>query len=620
MSEIKVAFSSKIEEQLNRLGIRIKKDFPNSEMKFNINNQGSYTAPLAFSQFLWGYEWDEYEFRITQKGKDYFYLEYEKNDIIVIFTTDWVESKSGILDEYHPNLCIGRLYGAEGMEELLIAIDDENLENPGINVVMPDFPGGMGTLGKLEQLLSYLEIVPMSGIKNKINKEFIDKTQTEDDVNVEFSKVISAFVDGAQQDNKEEEKIKLQYFNKLCNEFFNKHPEASIASIANGLVQLGVPYEQAIGDVSWARCFGTGEEENSSQPSRGEVEIESINETTIIEGKFNNPSEEEIREFIGLIDAWESDEVKVYVKKGMPVNLYFNGTTPIIKAVEGGFKEIIEFFIAEGADLEAKDKDGDTALHTAINWLRVEVVELLIKAGADLTSLARNGNTVLTSAVKNRIADIDLPNKKKNIIGILLEAGADVNQKNADGTYTLWHLAEYNSLPIIEKAIKCRADVNMCNENGMPLMHHLAVKARGYEEIIDALIKAGADPLAVNSHGWNLYMIAVWFKNEKLQELLKSHKADVVKDEKLGFFAGIADGKLSEVKKFIEDGIDINSKFINGESVVTIAAAFEQEEVLKYFIEAGVDINLCNDFGTDAFGYAEGKEGILKILNEYKEN
>jgi ankyrin repeat protein len=348
------------------------------------------------------------------------------------------------------------------------------------------------------------------------------------------------------------------------------------------------------------------------------VETKSINETTIIKDKINTPSEEEIRDFLGLIDAWEIDGVKAYVKKGMPVNLYFNGTTPIIKAVEGGFKETIEFLIAEGADLEAKDKDGDSALHTAINWLRVEVVELLIKAGADLTSLAGNGNTVLTSAVRNRIADIDLPNKKKNIIGILMEAGADVNQKNADGTYTLWHLAEYNSLPIIEKAIKYRADINMCNENGMPLMHHLAVKARGYEEIIDTVIKAGADPLAVNLHGWNLYMIAVWFKNEKLQELLKGHKADVVKDEKLDFFAEIAYGKLSEVKKFIEDGIDINSKFINGESVVTIAAAFEQEEALKYFLEAGVDINLCNDFGTDAFGYAEGKEGILKILNEYK--
>lgn len=620
MSETKMAFSSKIEEQLNRLGIRKKKDFPNSKMKFYINNQCSYTAPLAFSQFLWGYEWDEYEFRITQKGKDYFYLEYEKNDIIVIFTTDWVESKSRNLDEYHPNLCIGRLYGAEGMEELLIAIDDENLENPGINVVMPDFPGGMGTLGKLEQLLSYLEIVPFAGIKNMVNKEYDAKAWAEDEVDEEFSKVISTFVDGAQQDNKEEEKIKLQYFNKLCNEFFNKHPEASIASIANGLVQLGVPYEQAIGDVIWARCFGTGDEENSSQLSRGEVEKESINEATIIKDKINTPSEEEIREFLGLIDAWEIDEVKAYVKKGMPVNLYFNGTTPIIKAVEGGFKEAIEFLIAEGADLEVKDKDGDTALHTAINWLRVEVVELLIKAGADLTSLAGNGRTALTSAVKNQIADIDFSTKKKKIIEILLEAGVDVNGKNADGTFTLWHLAEYGNLHFIEKAVEKDADVNICNENGMPLIHHLAVKARGYEEIIDTLIKAGADPLAVNSHGWNLYMIAVWFKNEKLQELLKGHKADVVKDEKLGFFAAIADGNLSEVKKFIEDGIDINSKFINGESVVTIAAAFEQEEALKYFLEAGVDINLCNNFGTDAFGYAEGKEGILKILNEYKGN
>jgi ankyrin repeat protein len=610
---------NKIEEHINRLGIRRKKDFPESEMKFYINNEGNYNAPLAISQFLWGYDWDGYEFKITDKGKDYFYLDYEKNDIIVIFSIDWIETKSRILDEWHPNLCIGRLFGAEGMEELLINIDDENQDNPGINVVMPGFPGGMGTLGNLGQLLSYLEIVPGSGVKNKFNEELANKNGTIAQTDEEFSKVISAFVDGAKQDDKEEQKIKLQYFNKLCNEFFHKHPEASLASIANGLVQLGVPYKQAFGDVAWARCFGTGEAENSSKPSRGEEQNYTVNETNIIENKIHTPSEEEKAEFLGLIDAWEIDEVKAYVKKGMPVNLYFNGTTPIIKAVEGGFKETIEYLIAEGADLEAKDKDGDTALHTAINWLRVEVVELLIKAGADLTSLAGNGRTTLTSAVKNQIADVDFSTKKKKIIEILLEAGADVNGKNADRTFNLWHLAEYGNLHFVEKAIEKGADVNICNANGMPITHHLAAKGKGYEEIIDRLIEAGTDPLAINRHGWNLFMIASWYYNEKLKEILKTRKADVVKDEKLDFFAAIADGKLLEVKNFIEQGIDINSKFINGESVVIMAAAFNQEELLKYFLEAGVDMNLCNEFGKDAFGYAQGKEGILKILNEYKE-
>jgi hypothetical protein len=69
-----------------------------------------------------------------------------------------------------------------------------------------------------------------------------------------FSAVLSAFVALMRAPRKSEEERRLgREFNRLCDEFFEAYPDASLADLASGLVQLGVPYEQAFRDLTWAR-------------------------------------------------------------------------------------------------------------------------------------------------------------------------------------------------------------------------------------------------------------------------------------------------------------------------------------------------------------------------------
>lgn len=81
------------------------------------------------------------------------------------------------------------------MEELLIDIKDPNEDNPGINVVMPDFLGGIGTQDKLGKLLSYLEIVSVNDIENKINEQITNKKniKTEDKIYTPSEEEIKEF-------------------------------------------------------------------------------------------------------------------------------------------------------------------------------------------------------------------------------------------------------------------------------------------------------------------------------------------------------------------------------------------------------------------------------------------
>ena len=58
-----------------------------------------------------------------------------------------------------------------------------------------------------------------------------------------------------------------------------------------------------------------------------------------------------------------------------------NGETPLHDAAYGGQKEIVELLIAEGADVNAKDRDGETPLDGAIKYKRTETADLLRKHG-----------------------------------------------------------------------------------------------------------------------------------------------------------------------------------------------------------------------------------------------
>jgi ankyrin repeat protein len=104
------------------------------------------------------------------------------------------------------------------------------------------------------------------------------------------------------------------------------------------------------------------------------------------------------------------EAVKQHLADGVDVNAKDkDGFTPLHDAVGWGHKEVVELFIAKGADVNAKDHDGVTPLHYVDNK---EIAELLIAAGADVNAKVApidrffNGKTPLDLASKDEIADL----------------------------------------------------------------------------------------------------------------------------------------------------------------------------------------------------------------------
>jgi uncharacterized protein len=106
------------------------------------------------------------------------------------------------------------------------------------------------------------------------------------------------------------------------------------------------------------------------------------------------------------------------------------GYTPLICAAEKGHKDVVEYLLANKADVSAKSVNGWTALHAAAYHGHMDVVELLVANKADVSARDLDGYTPLHMAAMGH----------KDIAAYLLAHKADVNAKGIKGDTPL-HLA-----------------------------------------------------------------------------------------------------------------------------------------------------------------------------------
>ena len=102
-----------------------------------------------------------------------------------------------------------------------------------------------------------------------------------------------------------------------------------------------------------------------------------------------------------------------------------------------GSAEIVELLLDAGADLEAKNKRGWTAVMSAVDGGRKSIVRLLLSRGASANAAAvKTGWTALMAASSSGFKDIS-----KMLVG----AGADVNAVQTQGWSPLHIAAQVNS-------------------------------------------------------------------------------------------------------------------------------------------------------------------------------
>jgi ankyrin repeat protein len=148
------------------------------------------------------------------------------------------------------------------------------------------------------------------------------------------------------------------------------------------------------------------------------------------------------------------------------------------KTAQDGNMKAVKALLAQGADVNAKDDQGQTALH----WVapardNPEMVKVLVAKGADVNAKDNAGETALMIAASQ---------SNPQIIAVLLADGADVDARNNSGGTALMAGAFRANLDEIKILLARGADPKVKDKQGRTAFDFAKDGSRNYSDETNA--------------------------------------------------------------------------------------------------------------------------------------
>lgn len=275
-------------------------------------------------------------------------------------------------------------------------------------------------------------------------------------------------------------------------------------------------------------------------------------------------------------------------------NFSFSGVfghyTPLHFATVYSWEGMVTVLLAAGAEVDARDLNGETPLHWAAGRNRnPAVVAELVEAGADLTARDSDGNTPLHASRSNW---------NPAVAHLLLELGADPTPVNDSGRVanpmhcSYWNTEVFARVATADATAGCLAagaDVSARDEDEytpllLATLHGGGVTGGGsgteMTAVVTVLLEAGAD---VNARGD--------VRNTALHHAAAGKRVETARNRYDHIETPAA------VAALLAAGADIHARDLNGNSPLHRAASAEGRETVAMLLEAGADVHARDSEG-----------------------
>lgn len=215
--------------------------------------------------------------------------------------------------------------------------------------------------------------------------------------------------------------------------------------------------------------------------------------------------------------------VREYIESGADPNASADGLVPLREACFSENIPMIKYLLEHGANPNGRDPDDDETvlesyIHHCYKRVNTAVLRRLLRAGANPNlRKAKELRPMFHWAIFNNI---------KRLVSILLEYGADVNQRGKvhDGETPLMTAAYFADISIMEMLLKHGADVNARDGSGCNALFYVVMGDCPWQEILPRfklLFKYSIDLHAQEKHGKNILQYGFRLNNATKRWLRK---------------------------------------------------------------------------------------------------